>query len=498
VITSQATQTEETAGLNILSTGNAGNITLSAPHGNVVLTPGFIFNNAEGTTGSLGKVEVTAQTLALHEGSLIAGDNLTPQIPDNITVMLSEQLRLDGHSVIATNSWRSAPAADLTITAPQILVTEGSRLSTETFQSGQGGRLSLFTDNLQVTNGGQIRSGSSPFPFDPPEGVSLIPSGGGGTITVQNVTGPAQSIVIDGAGSGIFTDARGTGAGGNINLAAQSIAVQNSGTVSASTSGIEPAAEGGQISLLANQSVTLSNGGSIVANSTGPANAGNVSINSGAQFLSQNGSVTTEANQASGGHITIQATDSIRLVNSQLSTSVQGGPNTSGGHILLDPAVVTMQNSQVRTEAVHGNGGNINIIAGTFLTDSTSLVSASSQRGISGTVNIQSPVSSLSNTLATLPQRPLQTQHLLSQTCAAQVNGQMSSLVVAGRDILPVEPGGWLMSPIAFMVDDQLTPQAHAAFESLDRWQEPSPELSDQLDSSLQRGVWNRDTGCKS
>src|SRR5690348_8832907 len=79
-ITSQATQSEETFLNGILSTGNSGNITLSAPHGNVVLTQSFIFNVAEGTTGSLGKVAVTAQNLTLHGDSLIEGDNLTSQV----------------------------------------------------------------------------------------------------------------------------------------------------------------------------------------------------------------------------------------------------------------------------------------------------------------------------------------------------------------------------------------------------------------------------------
>ena len=56
--------------------------------------------------------------------------------------------------------------------------------------------------------------------------------------------------------------------------------------------------------------------------------------------------------------------------------------------------------------------------------------------------------------LATLPQRPLQAQNLLTQRCAAQLNGQLSSLVVAGRDALPAEPGGWLMSSLALMADE--------------------------------------------
>ena len=87
---------------------------------------GAVFNAANDINGSLGKVEVTARNLTLRERSLIEGDNLTPHVPGNITVTLSERLSLEGNSVIATNAYRSAPAADLTITAPQILVTGGA------------------------------------------------------------------------------------------------------------------------------------------------------------------------------------------------------------------------------------------------------------------------------------------------------------------------------------------------------------------------------------
>ena len=230
--------------------------------------------------------------------------------------------------------------------------------------------------------------------------------------------------------------------------------------------------------------------------------AGNIAINAGPQFLSQNSSITTEANQASGGDIFIQATDSIRLVNSQLSTSVQGGPNTSGGNITLDPAVVTLQNSQVLAQAVQGAGGNINIIAGTFLADQSSVVSASSQFGLGGSVNIQSPLSSLSNTLATLPQQPLQVQHLMRQRCAAQSNGQLSSLVVVGRDSLPMEPGGWLMSPLMFMVADSPTLPAHvptsADSESAHQKDVRSGQRADQpsLIPQLRASEWAG--GCRS
>ncbi len=504
IITSQANRLAESSTPNRSSgTGNTGNISLNAPNGDILLGQGgTVFNVAETTTGSFGKIEITAKNLILREGSLIEGSNLTAQIPDSITITLSERLTVEGNSLISTTAWRSSRAADLTVTAPQVFITEGSFLTSETHRSGQGGRLTLFTDNLQLTTGGQLRSGSTPNPFASPNRPREIPTGAGGTITVQSPTGPSQSIVIDGGGSGIFTDTQGAGAGGSLNLSAQTVTIQNGGTLSASTSGPEPTATGGQISVLANQAVSLSAGGSMVANSTGPANAGNISINAGAQFLSNNGSITTQATHASGGNITIQATDSIRLVNSELSTSVQGGPNTAGGNILIDPAVVTLQNSQVLAQAVQGQGGNINIVAGTFLADQTSVVSASSQYGLSGAVNIQSPISNLSGTLAALSQRPLSVQQLLTQRCAAQANGQLSSLVVAGRDMLPTEPGGWQMSPLALIAGENPAGELHPSIGSSLRHTEPGQtwtgHLTPQLGLSHARGLSDPATGCGS
>ena len=176
---------------------------------------------------------------------------------------------------------------------------------------------------------------------------------------------------------------------------------------------------------------------------------------------------------------------------------------TSGGNITIDPAIMTLQNSQVLAQAVQGHGGNINIIAGTFLADQTSFAwSATSQRGINGNVNIQSPLSNLSGTLAILPQRPLQAQNPLTQRCAARANGQLSSLVVAGRDTLPVEPGGWLMSPMALMADDAPSPQAHPgtgySLDPLHQGQALAAPLSDQLSSMPRRHFTDWSSGCRS
>jgi filamentous hemagglutinin family protein len=321
----------------------------------------------------------------------------------------------------------------------------------------------------------------------------------GGTAATKPATIAISTDTLRLSTSRITTDTSGGAPAGNIAIEAGRFQADQRTKISSNSSSV---GSGGNISIAAGQSVTIRDGTTMTAESTGPGNAGNIVINAGAQFLSENASIATQASQASGGNITLQATDSIRLVTSQLNTSVQGGPHTSGGNITLDPAVVTLQNSQVRAEAIQGQGGNINIIAGTFLADPTSVVSASSQFGLSGAVNIQSPLSSLSNTLATLPQRPLQAQTLLTQRCAARAHGQSSSLVVAGRDTLPAEPGGWLMSPMALMADDvpahEAQPIAGNTTDSLRQRQPLAGPVFEQLDPRPQSSFTNWATGCRS
>ena len=213
-------------------------------------------------------------------------------------------------------------------------------------------------------------------------------------------------------------------------------------------------AKGGDIVINA-QNVQLSNGTSISANSNGPllpngeGDAGNIKITSASNFIMQNSSVTTEASQASGGQVTITAPDMVQLVNSKITTSVAGSDaDTAGGNISIDPQFVILQNSQILAQAFAGSGGNISIVSNVFLADPNSVVDASSQLGISGTVNIQSPVQNVGGRLTPLSQKFSSAAALLAQRCAARAaDGKFSTFVVAGREGLPAEPGGFLASP---------------------------------------------------
>ena len=179
--------------------------------------------------------------------------------PGNITLNLSGSLSLADASFISTVARVQTPAAALNITAHDITIASGSFLSTGSQSSGEGGPLNILTDNLTLTTGGQIKSGST-VGIDPDTGDPVIPSGAGGTVSIQGTSGPAQSVLIDGSGSGIFAGinvTEGTGAGGSINILANTVTLQNGGVLSATTYGTEPSATGGTITVIATNHVTM-------------------------------------------------------------------------------------------------------------------------------------------------------------------------------------------------------------------------------------------------
>jgi filamentous hemagglutinin family protein len=371
--------------------------------------------------GNAGSVSIRAGSFALSENSrLSTASQSSTGDAGNINVVASNQVVLTSNSVLSSGAveFASGDSGQIAVSAPTIIVENGSQISTNTDFSGNAGEIQLNTNDLQLKIGGQITS-SSVINQGAPE---FPPSGAAGLITIQGLASPAQSVLIDGAGSGIFTNTEGIGAGGNILMNANSVALRNNAQVSSS--------------------------------STGTGVAGDINISAGSRFSLTNSSVTTEANQSSGGAIKITTNPdaTVMLTNSVISASVLDGTG-GGGSVDIDPQFVILQNSQITANAVSGPGGNIFITTNLLLPDSTSIISASSQFGQQGTVTIQSPVSPASGKLNPISQKPLITATMVNQRCAALAGGSISSFTVAGRDSLPAEPGGWLSSPLAFASD---------------------------------------------
>jgi large exoprotein involved in heme utilization and adhesion len=205
---------------------------------------------------------------------------------------------------------------------------------------------------------------------------------------------------------------------------------------------------GGDISISAGEA-QLMKGAVVSATSEGHGNAGNINITATNRFVLRDSTVTTQAQVADGGDITIRAGEVVQMINSGITTSVGQGLG-NGGNIAIDPQFVILQNgSQILANAFGGHGGNINIAAGLLLISPDSVINASSEKGVSGTITINSAISDLSGSLTPLPQGFLPAKAVLQSHCAAKYkDGKYSSFVVAGREAIPMEPGGLLPSPL--------------------------------------------------
>lgn len=524
------------------SRGDGGLLTVYA--GNLISLSGEgtgLFSNADATSsGNGGAIVGRAGNFLITNGAVVSASSAGTGAAGNITLegtaSPTQSLSISGPgSGLFTETSNIGAGGDITAWSHELDLTDGATISSRTTGqmagAGDAGNILIKADDITISGGATITAASTG-------------TGSAGTVTIQGANSPAQSLVITGAGSGVFSDTSGTGAGGDILAISDSVLITNGGTLSAATSGTEAsavggtigveatavriengglvtaassgAANGGDIAILAEQSVTvnsqgtvstratgagnagsigilaggdfLSGGGSVSttaaqgtggdilvaagqdirltdqaslsANSSGPGNAGDITALAGDDFIMVNSSITTQAAQASGGNIKIGAGDVIQITNSLVSASVQGGAG-SGGNIDIDPLLVLLQNSQVRANAVLGNGGNITITTPLFFADQTSIVDASSQFGVHGTVSIQSPTSNLAGTVASLPSSLRQAQGLQTGRCAALANSQASSFLIAGRETIPTEPGGWLPSPV-LMAEGPASPFAES------------------------------------
>jgi large exoprotein involved in heme utilization and adhesion len=491
-----------TAGL-----GQGGTITLrgldgSSPADNVTISGTSRLHTLSASEGAAGDITINGNWFTLTDHSTLNADTFGSGAAGTITITSMESATISGvdTSVSSRSDFgATGNAGHITLTAPVVTIENGGLVSTSTAASGTAGTISVHAHTFQLLSGGHITSSSM-------RGDSAEqPAGNAGNVTIEGLASPGQSVLIDGSGSGVFTNTEGIGTGGNILVNANSVTLQNGGMLSAATSGTEASATGGTITVNTNQvqvnsgglitasttgagdggsvningastfasnagtvsstaiqaaggdinittgqSVTLDNGSLITASSNGEGNSGNILINAGQQYRSIDSSVTTKAEQASGGNITVLATGLIHLTNSELNASVEGSSTTVGGNILIDPLYVILENSQIVAKATQGQGGNINIFyTGAFLADPSSVIDASSQFGQSGTVTIQSPISPASGKILPLGQKPLIPATLVSQRCAALAGGNISSFTVAGRESLPAEPGSLLSSPLA-------------------------------------------------
>jgi len=125
----------------------------------------------------------------------------------------------------------------------------------------------------------------------------------------------------------------------------------------------------------------------------------------------------------------------VRLTNSEITATVKGGTG-NGGNVDISGKNIILDSSRIIANAEGGNGGNINVNATLFLTSPDSIVKASSQFGIQGTVEINAPVINVSSGLVNLPNTFLNIDSLAPKQCAT-TEEEISTFAVTYEGIPP-------------------------------------------------------------
>jgi large exoprotein involved in heme utilization and adhesion len=172
-------------------------------------------------------------------------------------------------------------------------------------------------------------------------------------------------------------------------------------------------------------------------------------------FEARQSAITTTALDAGGGRISIQGADIVNLLYSQVETTVQGAralPDDDAGDIDIPlrgdeidglvpvaPRFVVINGSRIIANANANDAGNITIAGEDVLISSDSVIEATSQRGVSGEIQITSPDASIVTQVTPLPVNFTDPSDRLLPPCVARTE-RTGSFVVENREAIPPSP----------------------------------------------------------
>jgi filamentous hemagglutinin family protein len=446
--------------------GNAGSVTVRAESievSGLSSIESFASARFDGQPNRAGSVVVRADRLVLRDNGAIDTFIGGPGFGGTVSVAAREiELRNGGR--IDSSSGRAGRRrrgiGDCRAAAdrggdPRII----TGVTADSFQAGAGGTVTVVAEEIELRSGGAIRSGT-------------FRSGDAGEVTVR-----ANRLLVDGARSqaetefsrtGVLSDASeiveltgervpATGDAGKVSVTASDIELREGGTISSATLG---PGDAGSVTVAASV-VTLVDGGSIASFSDGTGEGGSVTIRADDTFRSTGASVTARAAETNAGDIVITAGRLIDLVDSEVTTSAAEGEG-SGGNILIDPEFVVVDGSRIVADAREGAGGSIRVVADNFVATPDSLVDASSDLGIDGSVEIAAPDVDLAGGLVILKGALLDVASQLRERCASRRDIGASSFTGVGRGGLPASPD----APLTSRYSDTGVGEAPVAAES--------------------------------
>ena len=378
--------------------------------------------NSETGEGFGGDLVIHVDRLLVENGAQVSTGTDSYYHSGDLSIRATGSIHVSGKGAgIFSDTTSGGQGGEVTINAPQLILTNESLVQTVTSGAGDSGDLFINADEVILAEGAQIDVGTRA-------------TGDGGRLIIN-----ANAIDLSGAGvdevqTGLFSSASNSGfsdAGraGEMELIADVVNIKDGAVIH---SGTDSVAQGAGLTLRVS-SVSLSNEGLISSLSAGQGDAGNISIDSDEVWLSGNSLISTAAPLADGGDIDLRAQYMVRLVDSEITSAVSEDGN--GGNITIDPRFVILDQSNIIANAEHGSGGWIEVKADYFFATPDSEISASAgPAGIDGTIVIDAPETNVSTAISAFPVDFIEPSRLLINECAYKDAKGPGSLFIRARD----------------------------------------------------------------
>ncbi|MEG4200677.1 S-layer family protein [Microcoleus sp. Pol12A5] len=409
---------------------------LRTPAGSVLQT--IIGTNALGQNGNAGNITIDTKKLTISGGGGISSSsgaaigtqllNTTGGLGGNVTIRASESIEIGGVSEVLANGRRSI-----------------SFVASDTYSSNRGGDIYISTPMLLLRSGGFISAGSLGIADaanvtidaqkveligkeNPGEFSSAIQASVGFLHQLRNpnATANAGSLNLNvnqlrlRDGATVNVQALGMGQAGNINVVADSIALENKASINASTD----SGGGGNVNIRA-QDIQLRRGSRITTDA-GISEGGNIRINSDilVALPRENSDITANARTARGGQVTVNVPNIFGF------TSLNREQARSNLR-LTDPQFAALRVSPTSL----------------IPTSDIAAISQSSGPALQGTVTFSTTGVNPAQGLVELPQNVVDPAALIAANPCTQEAG--SAFTVTGKGGVPPSPNDALSSPLS-------------------------------------------------
>jgi filamentous hemagglutinin family protein len=347
--------------------------------------------------------------------------------------LTGNNINLTGASSLISETSGSQKGGTIALNARDTIEIIGIPPNVGSFTFGQGdaGNIVINTKKLILREGAQITT----FSFALGEGA-----GNGGDLIVN----ASESVELSGKTSdnfpsGLVAITAADGKAGNIIVTTKDLTIQKGALIDAESLGIgniidgqelRATGAGGNITINASNSVSILDGDiytGIRIGTDGVGNAGNLTLNTRTLNI-QNGGGITVASQAEGsaGDVRINASQSINLAGKDSFLSATGAGIKPAGNLSIKTGQMTVSDgAQVTVNNQKGLAGNLNIYADNLFLDRGFLTAETAETGVNGAnINLL-----LSNLLK------MQNESLISAQATGGANG---GNVTINSDLLAV------------------------------------------------------------